>query len=90
MPRTPSLPVLTNCAAAGIDTLRGQHAIVHGALGRMPADQLGQPLPGTAPPPGTNLPAGPEQFLPDPVLPEVTAAPGGPVAPAEPVVPPPS
>lgn len=28
-------------------------------LGQRPQEQLGQPLPGTAPPPGTNLPAGP-------------------------------
>ncbi len=54
---------------ARVDGLKGVHAMLHGALGRMPADQLGQPLPGTAPPPGTNLPAGPEQFLPDPQAP---------------------
>jgi hypothetical protein len=51
---------------ARVDALKGVHAILHGALGRMPAAELGQPLPGTAPPPGTNIPAGPEQFLPDP------------------------
>lgn len=33
--------------------LRGQ------LLGQRPQEQLGQPLPGTAPPPGTNLPPGP-------------------------------
>ena len=38
----------------------------YGGLGQMPQDQLGQPLPGTAPPPGTVIPAGPVQFLPDP------------------------
>jgi len=53
---------------ARVDGLKGLHAMVHGALGRMPADELGQPLPGTAPPPGTAIPAGPEQFLPDPAL----------------------
>jgi hypothetical protein len=52
---------------ARVDAFKGVHAMIHGALGRMPADQLGQPLPGTAPPPGINIPAGPEQFLPDPV-----------------------
>ncbi len=51
---------------ARVNEWQGLHAMVHGALGRMPADQLGQPLPGTAPPPGVNIPAGPEQFLPDP------------------------
>ncbi|MCX2931535.1 hypothetical protein ORI20_14740 [Mycobacterium sp. CVI_P3] len=51
---------------ARVDAMKGVHALLHGALGRMPGDQLGDPLPGTAPPPGTNIPAGPEQFLPDP------------------------
>jgi len=51
---------------ARINEWQGLHAMLHGALGRMPADQLGQPLAGTAPPPGVNIPAGPEQFLPDP------------------------
>lgn len=61
---------LTENAPAGpfarIDAFKGVHALLHGALGRMPADQLGDPLPGTAPPPGVVIPAGPEQFLPDP------------------------
>jgi hypothetical protein len=50
---------------ARVDAMKGAHAIVHGALGRMPLDQLSQPLPGTAPPPGTRLPAGPVQNSPD-------------------------
>ena len=62
--------LLTEDAPAGpfarVDAFKGVHALLHGALGRMPADQLGDPLPGTAPPPGFVLPAGPEQFLPDP------------------------
>jgi hypothetical protein len=37
-----------------------------GLLGQMPQEQLGEPLPGTAPPPGTNVPPGLVQFLPDP------------------------
>ena len=53
---------------ARVDGLRGVHAMVHGALGRMPADQLSEPLPGTAPAPGITIPAGPEQNLPDPAL----------------------
>ena len=49
-----------------IDAFQRAHGIWHEGMGRMDLDQLGQPLPGTAPPPGTNLPAGPMQFLPDP------------------------
>ncbi|EHB44342.1 hypothetical protein MycrhDRAFT_6808 [Mycolicibacterium rhodesiae JS60] len=69
---------------ARVNQFKGVHAMLHGALGRMPADQLGQPLPGTAPPPDTNIPAGPEQFLPDPAAPP---PPGAPVAPPEPALP---
>jgi hypothetical protein len=53
---------------ARVDGLKGLHAILHGALGRMPAAQLSEPLPGTAPPPGTNIPIGPVQNLPDPAV----------------------
>ncbi|WP_319436840.1 hypothetical protein [Mycobacterium sp. RTGN5] len=80
---------------ARVDGLKGVHAMVHGALGRMPADQLGQPLPGTAPPPGTNIPAGPEDFLPDPAAlpppgaPAVPGVPAPPADPAQPLPPPP-
>lgn len=35
-------------------------------LGQTPQEQLGRPLPGTAPPPGTNLPPGLAQFQPPP------------------------
>lgn len=59
---------------ARVDGLKGVHAMVHGALGRMPADQLGQPLPGTAPAPGINIPAGPVEFLPDPAAPPPASA----------------
>ena len=38
-------------------------------LGQLPQQQLGEPLPGTAPPPGTNIPPGLVQFLPDPAAP---------------------
>ncbi|TPG28334.1 hypothetical protein EAH80_27380 [Mycobacterium hodleri] len=38
----------------------------YGGLGQAPQQQLGQPLPGTAPPPGTVIPPGLVQFLPDP------------------------
>lgn len=43
-----------------------------GLLGQMPEQQLGEPLPGTAPPPGTAVPPGLVEFLPeapDPALP---------------------
>ncbi|MGU3651040.1 hypothetical protein [Mycolicibacterium sp. A43C] len=53
-----------------VNELRATHAMVHGALGRMNIADLGQPLPGTAPPEGTNIPAGPVQFLPGPAVPE--------------------
>lgn len=39
-----------------------------GLLGQTPQEQLGEPLPGTAPPPGTNVPPGLVQFQPDPPL----------------------
>jgi hypothetical protein len=45
-----------------------------GLLGQMPQEQLGEPLPGTAPPPGTNVPPGLVQFLPDPVDPNAPPA----------------
>ncbi|MET0452034.1 MAG: hypothetical protein ABW137_09360, partial [Mycobacterium sp.] len=38
----------------------------YGGLGQAPQEQLGQPLPGTAPLPGTVIPPGLVQFLPDP------------------------
>jgi hypothetical protein len=54
---------------ARVDGWKGAHALAHGAIGRMPVDELGQPLPGTAPPPGTNIPVGPVDELPDPGAP---------------------
>lgn len=60
---------------ARVDAMKGAHAMVHGALGRMPLGQLSEPLPGTAPPPGTQLPAGPVQNLPDPLAPDQVPAP---------------
>lgn len=56
-----------------------------GLLGQMPQEQLGEALPGTAPPPGTNLPPGLVQFLPDPAAPEGAPPPPG----APPLAPPP-
>lgn len=54
---------------ARVDAFKGVHALAHGGLGRMPGADLGQPLPGTAPPPGTSLPAGLEQFYVEPLPP---------------------
>jgi len=54
-----------------------------GLLGQMPKEQLGEPLPGTAPPPGTNIPPGLDQFQPDPAAPPADAPPP-PDAPAPP------
>jgi len=51
---------------ARINAFKGVHALGHAGLGRMPREMLGQPLPGTAPPPGTAVPAGLEQFYVDP------------------------
>ena len=52
---------------ARVNAFKGVHALGHAGLGRMPREMLGEPLPGTAPPPGTAIPAGLVQFLPDPV-----------------------
>jgi hypothetical protein len=61
-----------------IPALQGAHGLWHGAMGRLTPDQLGEPLPGTAPPPGTNIPPGlgedlpnqaPAPFLPAPLVP---------------------
>lgn len=49
-----------------VNAFKGVHALAHSNLGRMPGDEPGQPLPGTAPPPGTNIPAGLEQYYVDP------------------------
>ena len=68
---------------ARIDAYQGVHALLHSGLGRMPGDQLGQPLPGTAPPPGTAVPPGLAQFYPDPAA----AIPPSDVPVADPLVP---
>ena len=65
-----SVPAPNNDPNPGVwDYLKGAHGLWHQGMGRMDQDELGQPLPGTAPPPGTNLPAGPMDFLPDPAPP---------------------
>jgi hypothetical protein len=70
-----------NSDTTGGDYLRHIHSMYSDGrlkgllLGQTPPDQLGQPLPGTAPPPGTNLPPGLVQYLPDPAAPADPAAP---------------
>lgn len=66
---------------ARVDAFKGQHAIAHGGMGRMPGNELGAPLPGTAPLPGMNVPAGLEQYY------VPTAVPAAAPATAPPVVP---
>ena len=59
-----------NFGMARIDAFQGAHALLYSTLGRLPGDQLGQPLPGTAPPPGTAVPPGLVQYL-EPPLPAI-------------------
>jgi hypothetical protein len=65
--------------------MQRQGMLKGGLLGQMPKEQLGEPLPGTAPLPGTNVPPGLVQFLPDPA----DAAPPPPPGVVPPVPPPP-
>jgi hypothetical protein len=58
-----------------IDAIQRAHGLWHMGMGRLEQNQLGQPLPGTAPPPGTNIPAGPEQFYEPPPPPGIPPAP---------------
>lgn len=65
---------------ARVDAFQGVRALLHGALGRMPREELGLPLAGTAPPPDTIIPPGLVQFLPpaEEILPPPTQLPGSP------------
>jgi hypothetical protein len=58
-----------------ISSLKGAHGLWHGAMGRLAPEQLGEPLPGTAPPPGTNIPQGLGEDLPNGPLPPPLPAP---------------
>jgi hypothetical protein len=63
-----------------IPALQGAHGLWHGMMGRLSPEQLGEPLPGTAPPPGTNIPQGLGEDLPNPGPPPMPAPlvlPGG-------------
>ncbi len=95
----PLAPVTDPGPFARVEAMKAAHAMAHGALGRMPIGELSQPLPGTAPPVGTVIPAGPVQNLPDVpgalpglVLPPPPAdpepAPGDPLPVAPPLAPP--
>ncbi|MEZ0052121.1 hypothetical protein ABIA30_003133 [Mycobacterium sp. MAA66] len=59
-----------------------------GSLSQLSQQQLGEPLPGTAPPPGTNIPPGLGQYYtppdPAPPVPGTPPAPDGPPAPGTP------
>jgi len=65
---------------ARVDAFQGVRALLHGALGRMPREELGLPLAGTAPPPDAVIPPGLVQFLPpaEEILPPPTQPPGSP------------
>jgi len=54
---------------ARLSAFNGVQAMLRGTLGRMPGTELGEALPGTAPPPGTRVSPGLEQFYIDPNLP---------------------
>ena len=65
---------------ARVDAFQGVRALLHGALGRMPREELGLPLAGTAPPPDAVIPPGLVQFLPpaEEILPPPTQPPSNP------------
>ncbi|WP_286175081.1 hypothetical protein [Mycobacterium sp. DL99] len=87
-------PGQENADISGLDWMRNMRDMyrngnLRGAmLGQLPKEQLGEPLPGTAPPPGTNIPQGLGENLPDPAAPP--PAPGVPVPPAGPAPAPPA
>ena len=74
----PLAPNVTPSPFARIDLWKGMYALTHGGLGRMPGDQLGQPLPGITSPAGSNPPPGLEQFYPGPGIPPDAIPPDGP------------
>jgi hypothetical protein len=77
-------PVAPDAPPPGLmQNLKGAHGLWNYQMGKVDPSQLGQPLPGTAPPPGTNIPLGVADFLPDP------ATPGGALPPWAPPPPPP-
>lgn len=87
-------PGQENADISGLDFIRQMRNMSHNGnlrgsmLGQLPKEQLGEPLPGTAPLPGTNVPQGLVENLPDPAAPP--PAPGAPVPPADPAPAPPA
>lgn len=67
---------------ARVNAFKGAHALGHAGLGRMPGHLLGTPLPGVEPPPGTNIPAGLEQYYVPPAAPADVPPPVPPFPPA--------
>ena len=60
-------PAAPDAPAGGfLANAKGAHGIWNYQMGKLDPSQLGQPLPGTAPPPGTNIPVGLGQEPPDP------------------------
>nr|WP_077742053.1 CDP-alcohol phosphatidyltransferase family protein [Mycolicibacterium boenickei] len=84
-------PGQENADISGLDWMRQMHTLYRNGnlrgslLGQVPKEQLGEPLPGTAPPPGANIPSGLGENLPDPAAPP--PAPGAPPAPPVPAPP---
>jgi hypothetical protein len=88
-------PGQENADISGLDWMRDLHNMYRNGnlrgslLGQVPKEQLGEPLPGTAPAPGTNIPQGLGENLPDPANPVgPLPAPGAPVIPPPPGAPP--
>jgi hypothetical protein len=63
-----------------LDSIRGARGLFHYPMGKLDVNQLGEPLPGTAPPPGTNIPLGLDWPEPPPVPEGPTPAPPPPGA----------
>lgn len=70
-------PGQENADISGLDWMRQMRTLYRNGnlrgslLGQVPKEQLGEPLPGTAPLPGTNIPPGLGENLPDPAAPPV-------------------
>ena len=62
-----------------LDNIRGARGLFHYPMGKLDVSQLGEALPGTAPPPGTNIPLGLNWPEPPPA-PDISAPP--PIVPA--------
>ena len=75
-------PAAPGAPPAGfLENARGSHGLWNYQMGKLDPGQLGQPLPGTAPPPGTNIPVGLAPDIPDPAA---APPPGVPLLPPAP------